>query len=90
MTQIDQEFMKTASPTEIFNRYPRDYTLVWRMGSYKWHLSAVPRTNLEKQMYDLASQINEFNEFSETLGTREYADSVPCPEIVNSNDLLMK
>ena len=55
------EFIATATPMEIYTEYPSEYTLVNRMGIYKWHLSVVPRTRLERLTYELASLIRSVN-----------------------------
>ena len=55
-----EQFLATASPTEIQARHPFEYTLQWRMGASKWHLSAVKMTELEIKMFKLASAVREF------------------------------
>lgn len=57
------EFMRTASPQAIVEKFPREYTLQMRMGPSKWHMSASRMTPLEVQMYDLANGVYQLEEF---------------------------
>ena len=55
-----QAFILSAAPTAVQAKFPFEYTLQWRMGPSKWHLSAVKMTKLEANMFRLASEVRAF------------------------------
>lgn len=54
------EWISNATPHQIVERYPFEYTLNMRMGPTKWHLSASYMSPLEQDMYRLASDLRQY------------------------------
>ncbi len=62
MVMTDDEklqFVKTADPYQVVERFPFEYTINIRLGPTKWHTTAALMSPMEQQVYRASAELRD-------------------------------